>query len=285
MMNAKDLEQCMTSMVREAGDVLKRHFGRIRTVRQKESPYSVVCEADLAAEACVLARLKSWFPHDNLISEEAGFRQGTSGRTWILDPLDGTSNFLAGLPWFGVQIALLQGRKPLAAAMYLPAAEALYFAAAGAGVRKNGRRIHTTRTKDLSTVLCGFGFDPGGSTRSTRGQVELLRRVGSGVRNIRATNSLVDFCYTLEGQFGCFVNLNTKIWDIAPVCLMMPEAGGRVTDLSGRALVFDLDPRTCGRSYEVAGAPRALHAGLVRLLGCARETARGRARSSAAGGR
>jgi len=284
-MKANELEQCMSRMVREGGAVLMRHFGRVRNVRQKESPYSMVCEADLASEACVLKRLNRWFPGDGLISEEAGFRPGRSGRTWVLDPLDGTSNFLAGLPWFGVQIALLRGRRPVAAAMYLPVADALYFAAAGAGVRKNGRRIQAPAMKDLSTVLCGFGFDPSGTTRSTRGQVELLRRVGCGVRNIRATNSLVDFCYTLEGRFGCFVNLNTKVWDIAPVCLMLPEAGGRVTDLAGRPLVLDLEAGTYGRSYQVAGAPRALHGGLIRLLtGCAR-TGRKLPRSSAGGRR
>jgi len=92
----------------------------------------------------------------------------------------------------------------------------------------------------------------------------LLRRVSSSVRNVRATNSLVDFCYVLEGHFGGAINLNTKIWDIVPASLMVPEAGGKLTDLKGRAVEFDLSPSTFARRYEVLVATGCLHPQLVR---------------------
>ena len=90
-----------------------RHFGRIRQIRAKESIASVVTEADLAAERCIFELIRARFPEDGLLGEESGFQSGKSGRVWIVDPLDGTSNFVAGLPWFGVMIALLASTSPL----------------------------------------------------------------------------------------------------------------------------------------------------------------------------
>jgi fructose-1,6-bisphosphatase/inositol monophosphatase family enzyme len=92
----------------------------------------------------------------------------------------------------------------------------------------------------------------------------MLRRVSAGVRNIRTTNSLIDFCYTLEGRFGGCVNLNTKIWDIVPVSVMLPEAGGRFTDLKGKKITF-LASRP-EHSYAVLGASQALHSQIRALL-------------------
>ncbi len=96
--------------------------------------------------------------------------------------------------------------------------------------------------------------------------MDLLRRVSGKVRNIRATNSLVDFCYTLEGRLGGCINLNTKIWDIVPIAVMLPEAGGRFTELDGSEIAFDLAPRNFGRSYAILGASRGLHPKLLRIV-------------------
>jgi myo-inositol-1(or 4)-monophosphatase len=90
--------------------------------------------------------------------------------------------------------------------------------------------------------------------------------VASGVRNIRATNCLLDFCYTLDGRLGGCVNFNTKIWDIAPLALMLPEAGGRLTDMDGREIVFRPDAEPFDRNYTVVGGSPALHPRLLDLV-------------------
>src|SRR5436190_16171994 len=121
-MQISKYKKLLLELVREGGGILMKHFGRIRQVRQKENPSSVVCEADVAAEQHSIERIRHEFPDDGIIAEESGFVAGSSEFTWVIDPLDGTSNFVAGLPWFGVQIGVLRGSRPVVAAMYLPVA-------------------------------------------------------------------------------------------------------------------------------------------------------------------
>jgi myo-inositol-1(or 4)-monophosphatase len=256
------LLQCVT----EAGALLLKYFGKVRNIRQKDEPSSVVCEADLASEELVARLIRTHFPDACIIGEEGGCSGSPSEFTWVVDPLDGTSNFVAGLPWFGAQIGVLQDSKPICAAMYLPVLEQLYFAAKGKGAWEGKRRLRTTPETDLKKTLCAFGFDPGPTDNAARRVANLLTRVARGVRNTRATNSLVDFCYTLEGRFGTCVNLNCKIWDIVPAAVMLPEADGAFTDFAGAPIDFTLGQEDPSHSYQVVGGSRVLHRKMVRLL-------------------
>jgi myo-inositol-1(or 4)-monophosphatase len=257
--NAMQLKRTLLDCVDLGGKVLRQYFGKVIHPRQKENPSSIVCDADIASEKKVLKILRTRFPSHNIIAEESGRLWQGSDYTWIIDPLDGTSNFVAGIPWFGFQIALLRGVEPILAAMYLPMEDTLYFAEAGKGAYKNGKRVRVTAESQSNKVLCAFGFDPA-PDRRTRRSAELLFRVAGIVRNTRATNSLVDFCYTIDGRFGACVNLKTKIWDIAPVALILPEAGGRFSYVDGRPLHFELDEAVAEQEYAILGASQKLHA-------------------------
>jgi myo-inositol-1(or 4)-monophosphatase len=258
------LKRCLLECVKAGGEVVHGYFGKLIHPRQKESPSSIVCDADLASEKRILGHIQSRFPEHNIIAEESGRLWRGSEYTWVVDPLDGTSNFVAGLPWFGVLIAVLRGAEPIMAAMYLPVEDALYFAEAGKGAFRNGKRTRVTDEPDLQNVLCGFGADPARNRRDRR-SAELLFRVAGAVRNTRATNSAVDFCYTLDGRFGAFVNLKTMIWDIAPIALMLPEAGGKFTGLDGKPIVLTLDEQATQRQYAVLGTSGRLHGRLAAL--------------------
>jgi myo-inositol-1(or 4)-monophosphatase len=271
-MSVMSQKRALVDMTREAGEILRGYYGRIRNIRLKENQSSVVCEADLAAEKSYVDQIRARYPRDNIIAEESGHTRGTSEYTWVIDPLDGTSNFVAGLPWFGTQVGLLRGTTPVLAAIYLPIEDAMYVAEAGKGLFRNGKRVAITTETKPTNILCAFGFDPNTGYRQSRHDTELLRRVASGVRNIRATNSVVDFCYTMDGRLGGCVNLNAKIWDIVPVALMIPEAGGRITDLFGDRLRFDLSAPQ--KSYTIVGSSRALHGKLLALLGTRTTTKR-----------
>jgi myo-inositol-1(or 4)-monophosphatase len=241
------------------------HFGRIRQIRAKESIASVVTEADLAAERCIFDLIRGRFPEDGLLGEESGFQNGKSGRVWIVDPLDGTSNFVAGLPWFGVMIALLENNRPAQAALYLPVGDTLYHAVVGGGAFRNGEPVRVTTEEKLENLLVAYGFDASAETARTRREAGLLVRVVNHARNVRATNSLVDFCYTIDGRLGGVINQACKIWDIAPTWLILTEAGGRVTDLAGRDLDFAPGPDVCQRTYQVLGAAPTIHQQLLAL--------------------
>lgn len=257
--------EVLLECVHAGGRIIRDHFGRIRAGRIKESQSSVVTEADLAAEAWIVDRLRRRFPDDGILAEESGWHPGHSGFTWVIDPLDGTSNFVAGLPWFGCQIGLLEGTTPVRAALYLPLDDRLYAGSRGEGAFVEGRPLALTSETDLRQTLCAFGFDAAVSEEATRRSTDLLARVARGCRNVRATNSLVDFCFTLEGRLGACVNLNPKIWDILPASVLFPEAGGCLTDLDGQPLRFEPGPGALDRVYPIAAASRALHPQLIAL--------------------
>lgn len=269
MMNTKDvleLRDAAAALVRVGGAVLKRHFGKVRDVRAKESWASVVSEADLESEARLTEWIERRFPGDGIVAEESGHRPGSTGRTWVIDPLDGTSNFVAGLPWFGVIVAVLEGEEPVASAMLLPLEDALYASAPGRGVERNGERVAMTGETDLRRLLIGYSFDPALGEAESRRQGLLLTRVAREVRNVRATNSMLDFLYTIDGRLGGCLNHATRIWDIAAAVQMCVEAGGLMTDLTGQPIRFELTPEGIARHFSILGASRAVHPQLVNLV-------------------
>jgi myo-inositol-1(or 4)-monophosphatase len=253
----------LVECARAAGAVLEEHRHRLTAVRTKESPASVVSEADLAAEHCLFERLRGRFPEDGFLGEETGLTPGRSGRTWVVDPLDGTSNYVAGLPWFGVMIACLEEQAPARAVLYLPALNRLYTAERGRGARGNGEPLSVTAETELARVLIGFGLDGTADTAGLRRQGLLLAALAQRSRNLRATNSLVDFCLTAEGRLGGTLNFACKLWDLAAPALLVREAGGLVTDLAGREPDFRLDAAAATRTHTVLAAAPAIHRQLL----------------------
>lgn len=264
-MTTQPLTRCLLESVEGAGRILLAHFGRIAQPRRKENRASVVCEADLTAERFIMERIRRQFPAHGIIAEESGCQPGDGEFTWVIDPLDGTSNFVAGIPWFGAQIGVLRGNTPILGAMYLPGSHTLYFAETGRGAFRNRERVRVTTERKLENVLCALGMDATGGRRELLANAKLMLRVASAVRNVRTTNSLVDFCYTVDGRLGGCINLNTKIWDIVPGWLALQEAGGTMTGLEGHPITFDLSRHRFDHNYAILGAGKKLHRPLVRL--------------------
>ena len=246
--------------------MLLRYFGRTLHVRRKGGHHSVVTEADVAVENFLVRQIRAQFPTHNILGEETGWHDQGSEFTWVIDPLDGTSNFAAGLPWFGVMLAVLQNAQPVMAAVYLPVTDTLYLTEKGRGVRCNGRRMRVSNAKSLRDMLCAFALDPTHDRRETRHNVVLLERLLAHSRNLRMTNCLVDFCSTVDGRLGACLNQKTKIWDIAPFVLMLAEAGGVLTDQNGKPIRFDLTGEPGARNYSVVGGSRRLHRQVMALI-------------------
>jgi len=256
----------ITACLKDAGQLLLEHLACGCPARLKENQSSVVTAADLASEDLIVARIRARFPDDGIIAEETGCQPGRSGRTWVIDPLDGTSNFAVALPWFGVMIALLDHGDPVVGGMYLPVPDTLYVAEAGRGLLRDGQRVGLSPAADLSTVLCACCMDASSDPAENQVQAAAFGRLVNRARNVRATNSLVDVCYTVDGRLGGFVNYCTKIWDIAAPALAFREAGGRLTDLDGLDVAFRLDAEPFDRNYAVVGAGPALHPQILAAL-------------------
>lgn len=254
-------------LAQAAGSALMQSFGARHVVlAQKGDISNVLTEADLASERLILDGLRRRFPGHGVIAEETGFLAGTSEHTWIVDPLDGSSNYAAGIPWFGVLIALLHGARPVAAVLHLPASGDTYSAEVGGGAFLNGRRIAVSSAKALCDVLWAYGMDAQPTAHEREQDVRQLSGLLARVRNVRATNSLVDAALTADGRLGGMLNRSTRIWDIAAPLLIVSEAGGLYTTPTGAPLSLSPTADAPDRVYEVlAGAPQ-LHRQVVDLV-------------------
>lgn len=265
-MNPEITRDILEQALEAGGKVLRDHYGKTQTTTIKESISSIVTEADLASEKAIIEVLDSAPFSFNILSEESGYHDRKSDWTWVIDPLDGTSNFAAGLPWFGIIVTLFQGTDPAMGAMYLPVGKDLYMAETGSGAWKNGQRITCATNTRLSEILISYSFDFSDVPGKTETEMELMGRLSKRIRNIRSTNCLIDFCYTVEGKLGAAVNQTTKIWDIASPWLIAREAGGVVTDIQGDEIKFDLTMDGLNKNYTIIAAGSGLIESLLGLI-------------------
>jgi myo-inositol-1(or 4)-monophosphatase len=260
------MKQFVIDTVSAAGQLLRDRFGQVQNIRRKENVSSIVTETDLASEALILERIRHQFPNHNIIAEESGFDDRGSDWTWVIDPLDGTSNYAAGIPWYGVMMAVLRGATPIVGAMFLPHDQSFYLAEAGKGATRNNHPIRVTAETQLEQVLLAYAVDASKDPRQIRKQARGFGQLLNHVRNVRATNCLIDFALTIDGRLGGFVNHSTRVWDVAAAALVLQEAGGQMTNLDGKPLNFSPGPDVCERNYAVMGANPVLLSQLVELL-------------------
>jgi myo-inositol-1(or 4)-monophosphatase len=254
------------AFARLGGDVLLRHFGRGLAAAHKGDLSNVVTEADLAAERAIVQAIHARHPTHSVIAEETGCDLRDDAHCWVVDPLDGTSNFAAGIPWFGVLVALLRDGRPIAAALHLPVSGELYSAASGGGAWRDGARIAVSREPQLGNVLWAWGMDAAADDGAAQRDAARLGRVLQRVRNVRATNSLVDAAYVADGRLGGMTNRSTRIWDIAAPMLIVGEAGGLYTRDDGTPLQLDVSAGAAERVYSVMAAAPSLHAQMLALM-------------------
>ena len=222
----------------EAGTLLAKHLGRPRSVRTKRSAVDLVTELDRSAEERIHRFLYRAFPELGFFGEERGHRREESAGRWIVDPLDGTNNFVHGLPLFGVSIGLELGGSVIVGVIYDPMRRELFVARKGLGATLNGRRIRVSSTRRLAHSLVSTGF----SFRSHRSPQPYLRwfqtfqRRSHGVRRIGST--VISLACVAAGRMEGFYERDLWPWDMAAGILLVEEAGGRVSDFHGKAPVL-----------------------------------------------
>jgi len=243
---------------REAGALLARHAGRPRHVATKRSAIDLVTDVDRASERLIERRLRRHDPRVGFLGEERGQRSGTAPSRWIVDPIDGTNNFVHGLPMFGVSIALEQRGQVVVGVIYDPMRKELFSAMRGGGAFLNGRRIRVSRTRRLAQSLVATGFSSRfrAHPQPYLGWFQDLQCRSHGVRRIGSTV----FCLAsiAAGRMEGFYERDLWPWDIAAGMLLVEEAGGRVSTLAGKpASLAD------GRLLATNGL---IHAQMLRVL-------------------
>jgi myo-inositol-1(or 4)-monophosphatase len=260
------MKDTLTTAIYDAGKILMEHFGKISEYEVKESQSSIVTKADFASEKKIKEIISQKFPSHNLLGEETGFQHKDSEYTWVIDPLDGTSNFAAGLPWFGVIICILKNFEPVLAGCFLPYYDHFYFAEKGKGATLNGNPISISKESKLKNVLFAYALDYSDDFSKTDREAKLIGLLVKNVRNLRATNCLVDFCTTADGRIGGCINQTTKIWDIAGPELIIEEAGGVVSDIFGKKIDYTVDGKNYSHNFTIVGANKILHNRIINLI-------------------
>lgn len=218
---------------RRAGDFLQRSARDLSRVRiQEKGTNDFVSEIDREAERIIADTILDAYPDHAFLGEEGG-RRGESSHRWIVDPLDGTTNYLHGLPWYAVSIGYEVEGRLSAAVVYLPESDELFTAARGHGAQLNNRRIRVSPRTNLKGALLATGFpfrhfDQLDQYLSTLGEVISQT---SGVR--RAGAAALDLAYVAAGRFDGFWEMGLNPWDIAAGVLLIEEAGGLVSDFHG----------------------------------------------------
>ena len=246
---------------RKAGGIILRYVDRIDTLKIGTKQHNdFVSEVDELSEQEIINTLSKAYPDYAILAEESGThnQRDSAHPTWIIDPLDGTTNFLHGVPQFAISIALKQDNELQLGVIYDPMREELFTALRGSGARLNDRRLRINPNTKLDGSLIGTGF-PYYRYDYLDQYMAILKDVITRTAGVRRPGSAaLDLAHTAAGRFDGFWEFNLKAWDIAAGALMIREAGGMVSDFNNEAGFLDSGNIVCG-------APR-VHEELLNII-------------------
>jgi myo-inositol-1(or 4)-monophosphatase len=229
------LMNVMVKAARRAGRSLKRDLGEVENLQvSMKGPANFVSLADKRAEEMLYTDLNKARPGYGFLGEEGGNREGTDKtHTWVVDPLDGTTNFLHGIPQFAVSIGLLREGVPIAGLIYNPANDELYMAEKGGGAFLNDSRLRVAGRKQLNecVIACGLPHIGRGDHEQSRKEMTALQPKVAGLRRFGAAS--LDLAFVAAGRLDGYWERNLQPWDIAAGIILIKEAGGTVGDIHG----------------------------------------------------
>jgi len=251
-----DLLELAQRVARAAGELLQERFVRApEGVSSKSTPTDPVSDADRASEELLIALISKERPDDGYVTEESDGKESSSGLNWVLDPLDGTVNFLFGIPWWCVSLAVEDQEGAVAGAIYNPNTDEMFTAARGSGAWMDRSPVRVSDREDIPTALIGTGFsyDP----EARKEQAAIVSRVLPTARDVRRSGSAaLDLAHLACGRLDGFYEAPLEHWDKAAGLLLIREAGGVVTELPGPRGLTD---------GAICSGPK-LHDELVRLV-------------------
>ncbi len=223
---AADLLALAMEISAEATAVVAKYAAeRTYIIETKSTPTDLVTEADRETEALIVRRILGERPNDGLLGEEGANRESTSGIRWVIDPIDGTTNFVYGVPAYSVSIGVERDGKMIAGVVSDVALKQVYSASLGAGAFLDGRAIQVSKLTDLSTSLMGIGFAYDPNRRDL--QARFYDRVMTHIRDVRRMGSAaLDLCRVASGQLDGYFEFQLNPWDIAAGGIIVREAGG-----------------------------------------------------------
>ena len=258
------LVDAAVAAARAGGEVLTANWRNLpRGSVEEKTKNDFVTHADRESEERIIAAIRERFPHDAFLAEEGGLRKGGEGaRVWIIDPLDGTSNFVSGFPFWCVSIAAWEREELVAAVVWDPLRDEMYTAEKGGGAWRNGTRLSVAGRTSLDGAFVATGF-PFRNRQKIDAYLALFKAVFLQARAIRrAGSAALDLAYVAAGVFDGFFEFRLAPWDIAAGALLIEEAGGELTDFAGGKGYLERGNVIAG-SRGVAEGLRAVAKGIV----------------------
>ena len=249
----------MISIAKKAGEVLKKHFMGDLSIATKSTDRDLVTQADLESEKLIVSAIRMNYPEHAVLAEEQG-KVGSSEYVWIVDPLDGTTNFAHKYPIFCVAIALAYRGEIVLSATFDPLRDEMFTAEKGQGARLNGAPIQVSTSLSLSTALVATGFPYDRATNSNNNLV-CFGRIMPLVRGVRRSGSAaLDLAYVACGRIDGYWEYHLKPWDLAGGVLLVTEAGGIATDTNGAQWCFDSTTAIAGNKHIHHAIDNIIHA-------------------------
>ncbi|MEA3488757.1 MAG: inositol monophosphatase family protein [Candidatus Omnitrophota bacterium] len=237
MKEMEEIRKVAEKAAREAGTYILSHIGKRKEITHKDGINNLVTDVDLTSERMIIERIKKEFPSHSILAEESGEDKKDDAFRWVIDPLDGTTNYSHGFPFFCVSIAVMTAGSIRTGVVYAPSQDEFFTAEEGKGAFLNGDRIKVSdrgSVKD-SLIATGFAYGVQGKIANLR-SFEIMLKNAQAVR--RAGSAAMDLCYVACGRFDGFWEIGLSPWDTAAGQLIVKEAGGRVTTLCGEP--FDI---------------------------------------------
>jgi myo-inositol-1(or 4)-monophosphatase len=265
-MPASPLLTVMINAARKASRAIRRDFGEVESLQvSQKGPANFVTRSDQRAEQTIREELLKARPQWSFLMEESGRTEGVdTSHCWIVDPIDGTTNFIHGIPHFAISIALLKANELVAGIIYNPITDELFAAERGRGAYLNDRRMRVAARRDLhdAVIACGIPHLGRGDQAQFRRELALVQAKAAGIRRFGA--AALDLAFVAAGRFDGYWERGLKAWDIAAGIVIVREAGGMAGDIDGAADVLATGDIMAANSelypqiaQELAGARRA----------------------------
>lgn len=247
--------------------IANRNFGKVSGIVKPGDYNQVLTQADLEIGSNIIEEIEKHFPAHNIIDEEKGVIDKQSVYSWVVDPIDGTSNFAHGIPTYGIMIGLLRDHIPVAGGIALPAFGEIYLAEKGKGAFCNTQKVSVTAQQELLSTLVAYGIDGHQEApQLTYEECNLLANIVLNIRNLRSSNSVFDVAMLLKGNYGAVLNRTSKIWDNVAIHILVEEAGGKFTDFFGKPMDYIHPLSKVKENYTFCAAPPALHKQLQAII-------------------
>lgn len=257
----------ITKVLEVASKIATDNFGKVPGYAKKEDKNQVLTKTDLEIGKFLVNEIRNNYPDHNIIDEEAGIVDNKSTFTWVIDPIDGTSNFANGIPMYGIMVGLLEKSQPIAGGIAQPSFSEIFFAEKNQGAFCNDIPIRVSQEKELINSLVAYGIDGHQENpKFTESECLLLSKIILNIRNLRASNSCYDFTAVATGKYGAYLNQTSKIWDNVAPQIIVEEAGGTYTDFKGKPIDYS-DPisKTNNNFIYIAATPE-IHKQLLAII-------------------